>query len=104
MVAAMSTISGPAPGMAGIARIAHGTMHGWLGDYEGYRGLVVLTDEGAERARVITFWDSAESGARARRSRGAMREDVAGAVGLTVEKLEICEVPAWDIVPDGDGT
>ena len=44
----MATIVGHAPGMDEIARIATDEIEGWLREYPGYRGLLVLTDEAGE--------------------------------------------------------
>jgi hypothetical protein len=99
----MATVTGPAVGMAEIARIAQETIDAWLRDYEGYRGLIVFTDETGGRARVITLWETAEAEARARPSRSAMRDQVAAAAGMAVEKMELYEVPALDVLPASSG-
>jgi hypothetical protein len=51
-----------------------------------------------ERGRVFTLWETPEAVARARQSRGAMRDQVAAAVGMTVEKMELYNVPALDVL------
>lgn len=98
MVAAMATIVGHAPGMERIARIATDEIAGWLREYPGYRGLLVLTDEEGERSRVITLWATAEDELRARGSRGAMRDRVAATVGMQVVAMEVCDVPVLELV------
>jgi heme-degrading monooxygenase HmoA len=100
MVAAMSTITGPADGMAEIARMAKETLDGWLREYDGYRGLIVFTDERNQRARVITLWSTAQDEARARRSRGAMRDQVAAMAGMVVEGLEVYDAPVVDVLAE----
>jgi heme-degrading monooxygenase HmoA len=99
MFASMSIVTGPAPEMAEIARIASESIEGWLRQYEGYRGLIVLTDEQSERARIITFWDSAEAERKARVSRGAMRDRTVATVGMVVEGMELYEVPVFELLP-----
>ncbi len=96
----MSTITGPATGMADLARMAQETIDGWLREYEGYRGLIVFTDEEGQRARVMTLWDTPHAEARARRSRGAMRDQIAAVAGMVVEGLEIYEVPVFDVLAE----
>lgn len=49
MVAAMSIVTGRALGMADYARMAREAIEGWLRGYEGYRGLIVFTDEDGQR-------------------------------------------------------
>ena len=98
----MSTIKGPATGMADLARIAREAIEGWLREYDGYRGLIVFTDEEGRRARVMTLWDTAHDEARARSSRGAMRDQVAALAGMVVEGLEVYDVPVFDVLePSG---
>jgi heme-degrading monooxygenase HmoA len=94
----MATISGPVSGLADISRMASETVEPWLREYEGYRGLVVLTDEDTDTSRVITFWATAEDEERARPSRGAMRDAIAATAGMEVVGFEVYEVPVCEIV------
>lgn len=99
MVAAMATISGPASGLAEISRMANESVEGWLREYEGYRGLLVFTDEKAQTSRVITFWETPEAEARARSGCGAMRDAIAAAAGMEVVEFQVYEVPVYELVP-----
>jgi hypothetical protein len=106
MVAAMATLLGNTSGMPGtaLAQMASEAIEGWLRDYDGYRGLLVFTDEKAERSRVITLWDTHEDEQRARMSRGAMRDQLATAMGVSVESFDVYDVAVFDVVePGGDG-
>ena len=94
----MSTVVGSAEGMAEVGRMAGDSMEGWLREYDGYRGLIVLTDETGERARVITFWDSAEAELRSRAGRTALRDRLAATVGMRVEGMEVYQVPVVDVL------
>jgi hypothetical protein len=96
MVAAMSTLSGPVEALADISRIAGESVGPWLREYEGYRGTFVFADEEARTARLITLWDSAEDEERARTSRGAMRDQLAGTAGMQVVAFEVFEVVAHE--------
>jgi hypothetical protein len=97
MIAAMATYTGPNPALAEVARMARDEIGGWLGGYDGYRGLIILTDQGGERARVITLWANAEAEARSRQARGAMRSQVAAATGMEVAPMEVYDVPVWEL-------
>ena len=99
MVAAMSTLSGPVEALADISRLAGESVGPWLREYEGYRGTLVLVDEGAQTARLITLWESAADEERARTSRGAMRDQLATTAGMEVVDFGVFEVPAWEILP-----
>ena len=45
VIAAMATYTGPTPALADVARMAREEIGGWLSDYEGFRGLIILTDQ-----------------------------------------------------------
>ncbi len=72
----------------------------WLREYDGYRGTLVLVDSEAQRARLITLWESAADEERARLSRGAMRDQLATTAGMEVVDFGVFEVPAWEILPE----
>jgi hypothetical protein len=93
----MATLSGRAEDLVGLARVAKDTMDDWLQEYDGYCGLIVFTDETNGRARVVTLWATPEDELRARQSRAAMRDQVAIAAGMTVEGMEVFDVPALEI-------
>ena len=92
----MATMTGPVSGLAEIARMAAESVELWLREYEGYRGLVVLTED-AERSRVITFWETAEAEAKARRGRGAMRDQIAATSGMEVIDFGVFEVAVLEL-------
>lgn len=101
MVAAMATLSGHTPDMTGIAEMASESIEGWLKDYDGYRGLLVFTDDESGWSRVITLWNTHESEQQARASRGAMRDQLAATIGVTVESFEVYDVPVCELVEAG---
>jgi heme-degrading monooxygenase HmoA len=100
MIAAMSTLSGPVAGLASVSRLADENVGPWLREYEGYRGTFVFTDEGAQTAHLITFWETAEDEERARTSRGAMRDQLAATAGMEVVDFTTFEVIAHEFLPD----
>ena len=102
MVAAMATISGPATGLADMARMASESVEGWLRGYEGYRGLIVLTDEGGHRSQVITLWETTEAEAEARAARGAMRDQIAAMAGMAANDFAVYEVAVFELPRTGD--
>jgi len=100
VVAAMATISGPASGLAEMSRMASESVEGWLREYPGYRGLVVLTNEDAQRSVVMTFWETPEAEAQARAARGAMRDRIAQTAGMAVVDFEVYEVAVFEVPAD----
>lgn len=100
MVAALATISGPVSGLADISRMASESVESWLRGYEGYRGLVVLTDEEGQRSQVITLWETHEAEAEARAARGAMRDQIAAMAGMSVVDFGVYEVAVFELRQD----
>jgi heme-degrading monooxygenase HmoA len=100
MVAAVSIVRGAAEGMAEAGRLAADAVRSWLRVYEGFRGLVVMTDEEGEKARIITFWDTPEAEERARAGRASMRDRLVGTVGMEVVGMELYEVPVLDLLAE----
>ncbi len=86
--------------LADISRLAGENVGPWLREYEGYRGSLVFTNEGAQTAHLITLWNTAEDEERARESRGAMRDQLAATAGMEVVGFEVFEVPAYELAPD----
>ena len=99
MVAAMTLVTGPAPEMANIARMAHEAIEEWLKGYDGYRGVIVFTDQDGERARIITLWERPEDEERSRKGRTEMRDSVVATAGMSVVGLEIYDVPVCELIP-----
>ena len=86
--------------LADISRLADENVGPWLREYEGYRGSLVFTNEGAQTAHLITLWNTAEDEERARESRGAMRDQLAATAAMEVVGFEVFEVPAYELAPD----
>jgi hypothetical protein len=51
----MSTLAGPVAALAEISRMGDEHLGSWLREYEGYRGTLVLVDDEAQSARLITL-------------------------------------------------
>lgn len=93
----MATISGPASGLAEMSRMASEAVDTWLQEYDGYRGLIVFTDEEARRSRVVTLWETAEAEENARSARGAMRDQLAATAGMSVDDFGVWEVAVFEV-------
>lgn len=100
MVAAMSTLTGPVEALEQVSRLASESVGPWLREYEGYRGTFVFVDHAAGKARLMTLWETAHDEARARASRGAMRDQLAATAGMEVVEFEVLDVLAWEVVDD----
>ena len=95
----MAEFTGPVTEIAEIVRIAGEGIEGWLREYDGYLGLVMLADEESKTSRVITFWDSRDAESRSRPARKTMREQLADTAGLEVVEYRVWEVPVCEVLP-----
>jgi heme-degrading monooxygenase HmoA len=74
------------------------TMVSWLGEIEGFRGLLILNDEAAGTTQVITLWESRDVAERHRESRMRLRDRVTATVDVQVEATVGWEV-AYEFIP-----
>lgn len=88
MFASMSTFSADGMDLAATARVVGETMEPWMRQFEGYQGLMILTDQERGKARMITFWESRETADKSRHGRLKMRDQLSGTIGVTVEGTE----------------
>jgi hypothetical protein len=72
------------------------SMLGWLRDFDGYRGLLVMGDGESGRAFIVTLWDSRENAERSARGRSQVRESMIAAAGAELESVELMEVVLED--------
>jgi heme-degrading monooxygenase HmoA len=68
------------------ARIAGEEMVPWLAEIEGWRGLLVLSDEDRGRTIVLSFWESREIAEQHRTARMQFRDRITSAVSVDVEE------------------
>ena len=87
--------------MEEVGRITGEAMRPWLVGLEGFRGLMILTDEPSGVGRVLTFWDSQDAVVKTRATRRTMREKLASTVGVEVTAYEEFAVAILELV-DGD--
>ena len=88
----MSTFSANGINLADTAQLVGESMEGWLRGFEGYAGLLILTNQDENRARVMTFWTSREALEASARGREAVRNSLAERLGVKVESVESYEV------------
>jgi hypothetical protein len=98
MFASMSTIRGDDPDLEATARIVGDTMLTWLGEFDGYSGLMILTNEESGLAQVITFWESEEAAERSKLARLKMRDQMTATVQMEVVSTEPYAVAVDDRV------
>ena len=94
----MTTVRGPAERVEEVARLAGEAMLTWLRDFDGYRGIVVLADEAAGVARVVTFWETAGAEERSRPGRLGVRDKLTATVGFEILSTEPYAVPMVELL------
>jgi hypothetical protein len=96
MVAAMATFEGKPARPVDSAQLVEKDLVPWLREYDGFRGVLVLT--GDEKHGVITLWDTPRDEASSRPARLAMHDSVSAAVGMSLVDYEVYDLPVLDVV------
>jgi hypothetical protein len=60
----------------------------WIRQFDGYRGMIVLTDGANGRAHFVTFWEDEESLKRSAQGRQQVREQMAKTAGAEIESSQ----------------
>jgi hypothetical protein len=98
----MSTLVGPVPEMDETGVVAGEAVLPWLQELEGFRGMMILTDETQEKARVLTFWESHDAAERSLTTRHQLRDRMAATVGMEIESTESYLVATLQLVDGAD--
>jgi len=98
LVASMSTLVGPVPEMDDTGTVAGQAVLPWLQELDGFRGMMILTDESQEKARVLTFWESRDHAERSLTTRHQLRDRMAATVGMEIESTESYVVATLQLV------
>jgi heme-degrading monooxygenase HmoA len=89
-----------------IATMAGEEMLPWLRQIDGFRGLLMLSDEAAGTTLVLSFWESREVAEHHRVAREAFRDRITSAVNVEVLDVSGYEVTFADLgswPPGGSG-
>ena len=85
LFANMTSIRSERPDLATDAQAAVEALLPWLGQFDGYRGMMVLTDGEHGRAHFVTFWEDEDSLKRSAQGRQQVREQMAKTAGAEIE-------------------
>ena len=99
MVAAMATFEGTPTGPADTARLVGKDLVPWLREYDGFRGVLVLT--GDKKHGVITLWETPQAEASTRPARLEMHDSVSAKAGMSLVDYEVYDLPVLDVVGTG---
>ena len=93
MYAAVTRATGANPDdMAEIAVMVGETLAAWLREVEGFRGLLMMTDEATGTVQAIALWVDEETAERHRVARARLRERVSATV-----EVELQETVGWNV-------
>jgi hypothetical protein len=84
MYANMTSIRSDRPDLEQDSQAAVEAMLPWLRQFDGYEGLIVLTDGDNGRAHFVTFWEDEDSLKR----RQQVREQMAKTAGAEIESSQ----------------
>lgn len=93
MFANMTTIKGDVADLESDATMAGEALLPWVREFEGYKGMVVLTDGESGTAHFVTFWEDEDALKRSAKGRKDVREQMARTAGV-----EIAGVQAYSVL------
>ena len=102
MYASITTVRSPDPDLDATAAMAAESLVGWLRDFDGYRGLLVVSAGDRGRAHVISFWDTLEDLDRSAHSRSQVRMELIETAGVELEEVDayaVVHVDGFDVSP-----
>ena len=92
MYASVTTVKSSDPDLDATAAMAAESFVGWLRDFDGYRGLLVVSSGDSGRAHILSFWDSLEDLDRSARSRSEVRDQLIETAGAELEDARVYAV------------
>jgi heme-degrading monooxygenase HmoA len=90
--ASMTSVTGAGADVESTAAMAAESMVAWLRQFDGYRGMIVLSDAGTGTAQIVTFWDTKENLERSARSRTEVRIQMIETAGAELEGVHVYAV------------
>jgi hypothetical protein len=91
--AAVTRTTGATGNIAEEAVMVGETMAMWLREVEGFKGMLMLTDEASGTVQVIALWETRQVAERHREARARLRDRVSATVGVQVEETVGFDVP-----------
>jgi hypothetical protein len=85
LFANMTSIRSQRPDLETDAQAVVEALLPWLGQFDGYCGMIVLTDGANGRAHFVTFWEDEDALKRSAQGRQQVREQMAKTAGAEIE-------------------
>lgn len=96
MLANMTTVKGAIADLDQGATMAGEALLPWVKEFDGYRGMIVLTDGENGTAHFVTFWEDEEALERSAYGRRQVREQMAKTAGVEIESARAYTVRLVD--------
>jgi len=96
MFANMTTVKGEIADLDEGATMAGEAILPWVKEFDGYKGMIVLTDGESGTAHFVTFWENEEALDRSAYGRQQVREQMAKTAGVEIESVRAYTVRVVD--------
>jgi hypothetical protein len=88
MLANMTSVKSDGANLETEARMAAEALLPWVRQFDGYRGMIVLSDGVNGRARFVTFWEDLDALERSEHGRKQVREQMAKTAGVEIDDVQ----------------
>lgn len=84
----MTSVKTDRAGLEDEAQMAADALLPWVRQFDGYRGMIVLSNGEDGTARFVTFWEDRNSLERSERARMQVREQMAKTAGAEIDDVQ----------------
>jgi hypothetical protein len=88
MFANMTSVKTDRGSLEDEAQMAADALLPWVRQFDGYRGMIVLSDGENGTARFVTFWEDRDALERSERGRMQVREQMAKTAGAEIDDVQ----------------
>lgn len=88
MLANITTVQTDRADLDEGAKMAADALLPWVRQFDGYRGIVVLSSGQNGRAHFVTFWEDEDALKRSEYGRAQVREQMAKTAGVEIESVQ----------------
>jgi hypothetical protein len=88
MFANMTSVKTDRGSLEDEAQMAADALLPWVRQFDGYRGMIVLSNGENGTARFVTFWEDRDSLERSERGRMQVREQMAKTAGAEIDDVQ----------------
>jgi heme-degrading monooxygenase HmoA len=92
MLANITTVRTDRGSLDEEAKMAAEALLPWVRQFDGYRGIVVLSDRENGTAHFVTFWEDEEALRRSAHGRQQVREQMAKTAGVDITSVQAYSV------------